>query len=185
MKYKTPRWRGKNTPLSLTVHREGDSATVASTNSIDHNEKKYNRSKFLILAQSSYGKSMLLIGAMLMLITFPFQHPRHQISFDQAVILSNASLDTHNATNSKAVADEQLISEYVAIDEEKAKYTSELAAQAVEPTTWVCGEMDMHKALDPITNQRPFFVFVHVYKTADQQYVNSFESMRKCARSHL
>lgn len=166
MKYKlTPRWRGKNTPLSLTVHREDDSAAVASTNSIDHNEKKYNRSQFLVLAQSSYGKSMLLIGSVLMLITFPLQHPRHDFSLDQATILSNESLVTHDVTNTKTMADEQLVSEQVAIGE-KAKYTFELAAQAVEPTTWVCGEMDMHKAFDPITNQRPFFAFVHVYKTA-------------------
>ena len=185
MKYKlTPRWRGKNTPLSLTVHREDDSAAVASTNSIDHNEKKYNRSQFLVLAQSSYGKSMLLIGSVLMLITFPLQHPRHDFSLDQATILSNASLVTHDVTNTKTMADEQLVSEQVAIGE-KAKYTFELAAQAVEPTTWVCGEMDMHKALDPITNQRPFFVFVHIYKTAGSTVREFFREYAKVCKKSL
>ena len=50
----------------------------------------------------------------------------------------------------------------------KLTYTAELAAKAVEPTVWTCGETDRHKQtalVDPITNQRPFFAFVHVYKT--------------------
>ena len=47
-----------------------------------------------------------------------------------------------------------------------SKYTFEMAAQAVEPTTLICGEMDRHKTLDPITNQRPFFAFVHVHKAS-------------------
>ena len=48
------------------------------------------------------------------------------------------------------------------------KYTAELAAKAVEPTVWTCGKArgQDENALDPITNQRPFFAFVHVYKTA-------------------
>ena len=46
-------------------------------------------------------------------------------------------------------------------------YTAELAAKAVEPTVWTCGKADRQKGVvvDPITNQRPFFAFVHVYKT--------------------
>lgn len=46
-------------------------------------------------------------------------------------------------------------------------YTAELAAKAVEPTVWTCGKADRQKedVIDPITNQRPFFAFVHVYKT--------------------
>ena len=48
------------------------------------------------------------------------------------------------------------------------KYTADLAAKAVEPTVWACGKAggQHENALDPITNQRPFFAFVHVYKTA-------------------
>ena len=48
------------------------------------------------------------------------------------------------------------------------KYTAELAAKAVEPAVWTCGEARGQNgfAHDPITNQRPFFAFVHVYKTA-------------------
>ncbi len=48
------------------------------------------------------------------------------------------------------------------------QYTAELAAKAVEPTVWTCGEGDRQKrgdVIDPVTNQRPFFAFVHVYKT--------------------
>ena len=46
-------------------------------------------------------------------------------------------------------------------------YTAELAAKAVEPTVWTCGKADRQKGgvVDPITNQRPFFAFIHVYKT--------------------
>ncbi len=49
------------------------------------------------------------------------------------------------------------------------RYTAELAAKAVGPTVWICGKargQNEKNALDPITNQRPFFAFVHVYKTA-------------------
>ena len=36
----------------------------------------------------------------------------------------------------------------------------------MEPTVWTCGKVDRKGgAIDPITNQRPFFAFVHVYKT--------------------
>ena len=50
----------------------------------------------------------------------------------------------------------------------RLKYTTELASRAVEPTVWTCGKNDRHDqtVLDPITNQRPFFAFVHVFKTA-------------------
>ena len=50
----------------------------------------------------------------------------------------------------------------------KLKYTDELASRAVQPTVWTCGRNDRHNqtVLDPITNQRPFFAFVHVFKTA-------------------
>ncbi|KAL3781852.1 hypothetical protein ACHAWO_009218 [Cyclotella atomus] len=44
-------------------------------------------------------------------------------------------------------------------------YTAELAAQAVRPAPFTCGVKD-ESAIDPLTQQRPMFSFVHIYKTA-------------------
>jgi len=45
------------------------------------------------------------------------------------------------------------------------KYSRELAKVAIRPSTWTCG--DKHdNSIDPLTNQKPIFVFVHIYKTA-------------------
>ena len=219
-----PRRRGQYTSSSLTVHRE-DSAALASTRSSKHKEQKYNSSQFLITVQSTYGKSIFLIGAVLMLLTFPLVdkkkllHLRHQTSFDQTkrksnekaylrdAILADGSLDTHNVSNTKVVTDEQLVSEHITVDEEKAiennfdlaadveedklqlssnvRYTHDLAAQAVEPTTWVCGEMDRRSILDPVTNQRPFFAFVHVYKTAGSTVRGFFREYAQVCKKSL
>ena len=44
-------------------------------------------------------------------------------------------------------------------------YTIEMAVQAIRPAPWTCGNPN-DSALDPLTNQKPMFAFVHVYKTA-------------------
>ena len=43
-------------------------------------------------------------------------------------------------------------------------YTKEMAAQATHPAPWTCGIND--SSLDPLTQQKPMFAFVHIYKTA-------------------
>ena len=43
-------------------------------------------------------------------------------------------------------------------------YTKEMAAQATRPAPWTCGIND--SSLDPLTQQKPMFAFVHIYKTA-------------------
>eukprot|EP00956_Cyclotella_meneghiniana_P004003 scaffold4865_cov83-Cyclotella_meneghiniana.AAC.1 len=40
-----------------------------------------------------------------------------------------------------------------------------MAVQAIRPAPWTCGNPN-DSALDPLTNQKPMFAFVHVYKTA-------------------
>ena len=69
-------------------------------------------------------------------------------------------------------------------------YTAELAAKAVEPTVWTCGKADRQKGgvVDPITNQRPFFAFIHVYKTGGssvrkflQEYATTCEKSLRIA----
>ena len=76
-----------------------------------------------------------------------------------------------------------------AVDEAVAEkeYTAELAARAIEPTVWTCGEKDRQKqtALDPITNQRPFFAFVHVYKTAGSTVRDFFQNYATVCKKSL
>ena len=44
-------------------------------------------------------------------------------------------------------------------------YTREMAIQAIRPAPWTCGDRQ-EVATDPLTNQKPIFAFVHVYKSA-------------------
>lgn len=67
------------------------------------------------------------------------------------------------------------------------KYTADLAAKAVEPTVWACGKAggQHENALDPITNQRPFFAFVHVYKTAGSTVRDFFRKYATICKKSL
>ncbi|KAL7450479.1 hypothetical protein ACHAWC_002972, partial [Mediolabrus comicus] len=67
------------------------------------------------------------------------------------------------------------------------KYTAELASTAVGPTVWTCGRNDRHNrtVLDPITNQRPFFAFVHVYKTAGSTIRDFFREYAMICKKSL
>ncbi len=69
----------------------------------------------------------------------------------------------------------------------RLKYTSELASRAVEPTVWTCGRNDRHNqtVLDPITNQRPCFAFVHVFKTAGSTIRYFFREYAKICEKSL
>lgn len=69
----------------------------------------------------------------------------------------------------------------------KLKYTNELASRAVQPTVWTCGRNDRHNqaVLDPITNQRPFFAFVHVYKTAGSTIRDFFREYAMICKKSL
>lgn len=44
-------------------------------------------------------------------------------------------------------------------------YTREMAAQAIRPAPWTCGDRD-EVATDPLSEEKPIFAFVHVYKAA-------------------
>ena len=66
-------------------------------------------------------------------------------------------------------------------------YTAEMAAKAVEPTVWTCGKAGKQKGdiLDPITNQRPFFAFVHVYKTGGSSIRKFFKEYATICKKSL
>jgi hypothetical protein len=54
-------------------------------------------------------------------------------------------------------------------------YTRELAAQAIRPAPWTCGNPN-DSTLDPLTQQKPMFAFVHIYKTAGSTIRNFFQA---------
>eukprot|EP00985_Skeletonema_marinoi_P027496 scaffold22666_cov97-Skeletonema_marinoi.AAC.1 len=127
-----------------STYADDDIAAVTMTNSNKKDDHKHqNHSlKFLIFSRTTSCTSalILMIGATLMLMTISLVrknfHPLLELP--------------HQSQNLKLT------------------YTAELAAKAVEPTVWTCGETYRHKqtaVVDLITNQRPFFAFVHVYKT--------------------
>lgn len=66
-------------------------------------------------------------------------------------------------------------------------YTAEMAAKAVEPTVWTCGKERKQEGdiLDPITNQRPFFAFVHVYKTGGTSIREFFKEYATVCKKSL
>mmetsp|Transcript_7580 Transcript_7580/g.10946 ORF Transcript_7580/g.10946 Transcript_7580/m.10946 type:complete len:457 (-) Transcript_7580:27-1397(-) len=127
-----------------STYADDDIAAVTMTNSNKKDDHKHQNhsSKFLIFGRATSCTSalILMIGATLMLMTISLIPKNFHPLFDLP----------HQSQNLKLT------------------YTAELAAKAVEPTVWTCGETDRHKqtaVVDPITNQRPFFAFVHVYKT--------------------
>jgi hypothetical protein len=54
-------------------------------------------------------------------------------------------------------------------------YTRESAVQAIRPAPWTCGDPN-DSALDPLTQQKPMFAFVHIYKTAGSTIRNFFQT---------
>lgn len=64
-------------------------------------------------------------------------------------------------------------------------YTKRQAKQAIRPASWICG--DKHdKSLDTLTNLKPFFGFVHVYKTAGSTLREFFtEYAMHCRKSFM
>jgi hypothetical protein len=52
-------------------------------------------------------------------------------------------------------------------------YTRDLARRAIRPVPWTCG--DEREVVDPLTNVRPIFSFVHVYKAAGSTLRDFFE----------
>jgi hypothetical protein len=54
-------------------------------------------------------------------------------------------------------------------------YTAEMAAQAIRLAPWTCGAKD-DSSLDPITNQKPMFAFIHIYKTAGSTMRSFFQT---------
>ena len=144
-----------------------------------------------------------MIGAALMLMPFPWAQKNFRSQFylrpqsqndssDIQTQLSEAIMTVGSSAGESDVEDEEKWVAYnvdLAADEAVAvkEYTSELAARAVEPTVWTCGEKDRQKqtALDPITNQRPFFAFVHVYKTAGSTVRDFFREYAPICKKSL
>ncbi|KAL3823858.1 hypothetical protein ACHAXA_004130 [Cyclostephanos tholiformis] len=52
-------------------------------------------------------------------------------------------------------------------------YTRDMARRAIRPAPWTCG--DKRVVVDPLTNVRPIFSFVHVYKAAGSTLRDFFE----------
>lgn len=51
------------------------------------------------------------------------------------------------------------------ISDQLPVYTNEMAAQAIRPAPWICGNRN-DSAIDLLTQQKPMFAFIHIYKTA-------------------
>ncbi|KAL7488250.1 hypothetical protein ACHAW6_013807 [Cyclotella cf. meneghiniana] len=56
-----------------------------------------------------------------------------------------------------------------------------MASQAVRPAPWTCGDPN-DSAIDPITNQKPMFAFVHIYKTAGSSIRYFFQAYSHICR---
>ena len=54
-------------------------------------------------------------------------------------------------------------------------YTNEMAIQAIRPAPWTCGNRN-DSELDPLTNQKPMFAFIHIYKTAGSTMRSFFQT---------
>ncbi|KAK1744638.1 hypothetical protein QTG54_005171 [Skeletonema marinoi] len=177
-----------------------NSAALTKSSNSDEHEHHKSKSPFIYSLTASY-KSILMIGAALMLFTFPLAQKnfRSQSQFYLRPQSQNESSDIQTqlteaimTAGESDVADEEKGVAYnvdSAVDEAVAEkeYTAELAARAVEPTVWTCGEKDRQKqtALDPITNQRPFFAFVHVYKTAGSTVRDFFQNYATVCKKSL
>lgn len=120
---------------------------------------------------------------------------------NMAAATTNEGEEASGVAETKKVMDEPVASENILAIEEKEvtdtvaagieeappnlKYTAELAARAVEPTVWTCGEKGRQKTLDPVTHQRPFFAFVHVYKTAGSTMRDFFREFATVCKKSL
>jgi len=187
---------------SPPAYTDDSAALTKSSKSDEHEHHKSNSS--LIYSQTASYKCILMIGAALMLFTFPLAQKnfrsqfylrpqsQHDSSGIQTQLTEAITTEAIMTAGESDVADEDKGVAYnvdSAADEAVAEkeYTAELAARAVEPTVWTCGEKDRQKqtALDPITNQRPFFAFVHVYKTAGSTVRDFFQNYATVCKKSL
>lgn len=184
------RRRGRGHKSSLPAYTGEDDGSSAISDRHEHEHKK-SKSLFYIYSQTTSCKSILMIAAALMLMTFPLVQKsnlnlRYESQSDGSIIQTHLreaeAIKTDGSRKATTVAapapttNEEKLHDAEIVDSKieelqhppTLKYTAELAARAVQPTVWTCGEKDRkaQAALDPITNQRPFFAFVHVYKTA-------------------
>ena len=187
-------------PIFTTATDEDSAAIKNKKMSVYHK----SRSLFFLYGQTASAscKSVLMIGLALMLLTFPlvqknnfsahFNHLRYPTQ--QPAIAAEA--EERGATSLAAAADttDNVHRGFKEVQVQppppthlKMKYTTELASRAVEPTVWTCGRNDRHNqaVLDPITNQRPFFAFVHVYKTAGSTIRDFFREYAKICKKSL
>eukprot|EP00984_Skeletonema_dohrnii_P004126 scaffold1433_cov128-Skeletonema_dohrnii-CCMP3373.AAC.10 len=194
------RARRRRYQLSSPPAYKDDSGSAAPTNINNSDEHEQHKSKSpLMYSLTASCKSILMIGAALMLFTFPLAQKnfrsqfylRPQSQHDSSGIQTQLTEAISTAGESDAAKEDKGVANNVdsAVDEAAAvkEYTAELAARAVEPTVWTCGEKDRQKqtALDPITNQRPFFTFVHVYKTAGSTVRDFFREYATVCKKSL
>ena len=145
-------------PPPPPVYIDEDSAAITKSN-----KQVHHKSKSLFYSQTASSKSVLMmIGAALILLTFSSGSKNLQRRF------RSSSTNSFVGAASLAADTPENMDFKVQHPPTRLSYTVELASRAVEPTVWTCGKNDRYNqtALDPITNQRPFFAFVHVYKTA-------------------
>ena len=153
-------------PSPAYTDEDKDSATITKSR-----KQAYHKSKPLFYSQTVTCK-VLMIGAALMLLAFPLvrkNYSAHYFDLRNQTVASEPSVAVEAKGGASLAADtSENVDLKVQPSPTRLNYTAELASMAVEPTVWTCGKKDRHNqtALDPITNQRPFFAFVHVYKTA-------------------
>lgn len=80
----------------------------------------------------------------------------------------------HTTTSRQATNILQDFNEALLVSPTLPKYTRELAAISIRPSPWTCGDK-YDSATDPLTNEKPIFVFVHVYKTAGSTIRSFFQ----------
>ena len=166
------RGRGHKSSLSPANTDADDSAAITKSKS-NRDENHKSKSLFYIYSQTTSFKS-IFIAAALMLVIFPLVQESH-LNLRYQSQSDGSIMQTHltEAEAIKAAGSRKAITAAAATTtyEEKLndteivdskveelqhpptlKYTSELAARAVEPTVWTCGEKDRQAqaALDPI-----------------------------------
>ena len=95
-------------------------------------------------------------------------------SLDTTQLQTQRDLQLQPPAPSNKISRNELSNNYAAVAKLPI-YTAEMAAQAIRPAPWICGNPS-DSSLDPITNQKPMFAFVHIYKTAGSTIRTFFQT---------